>query len=129
VAIARSTAQLSRDLRVRGIVVFSTTGLTASIVASARPAAPVVAAALDPAVCRRMNLLWGVVPVQVTAEERQDANGLARRLARDLGLAESGQAILTVAGFRTERTERAPSVTVLELLGRVRSTDRVKRET
>ncbi len=62
-AISRATAQLSRDLKVRAVVVFSSTGITAQEVASARPAAPVIAASSVRETARRMTLLWGTVPV------------------------------------------------------------------
>ena len=113
VAIARSTGQLSRDLRVRGIVVFSSSGTTAGIVSSARPAAPVVAATVDAATCRRMCILWGVVPMLVGTRSLQHPRSLARRLTRELGLAETGDHILTVAGFGARGAENAPAVTVL----------------
>jgi pyruvate kinase len=114
-AIARSTAQLSRDLRVRTIVVLSRSGTTAAVVAGARPAAPVVALATDVGTVRRMNLLWGIVPILVEARELQDPPTLARRLARAHGLASEGHYILLVAGVRTEASESEPMVTVLTL--------------
>src|SRR5436190_16603382 len=52
VAVARSTAQLSRDLRVRAVVVRATTGASASVIAASRPAAPVVIFSTDPSKCR-----------------------------------------------------------------------------
>jgi pyruvate kinase len=114
-AMARATAQLSRDLRVRSIVVISRTGATARVMSAARPAAPVLAVMPDPAACRRMNLLWGTVPVAAEATELQQAPALARRLARDLGLAEEGHFILMVTGFRPAAEESEPSVTVLRV--------------
>jgi pyruvate kinase len=115
VAVARATAQLSRDLRVRTIVVLSRSGTTATIVAAARPAAPVLAVTTDAATCRRMNLLWGVVPLKVDAAELKHPHALTRRLARELNLAEEGQYLLEVAGFGSATTEHAPTVTVLNL--------------
>lgn len=114
-ALARSTAQLSRDLRVRAIVVVSMTGRTASVVSAARPAAPVLALSSDPRTCRRMNLLWGVVPVAVENHALDDPHALARRLARAHGLANPGQFILLVRGFHAEPDRNAPTVTVLSV--------------
>jgi len=68
-AIARSIAQLTRDLPVRCIVVLARDGSTAMAVAAARPAAPTIVASPDLATCRRANLLWGAVPVQVDAAD------------------------------------------------------------
>ena len=113
VAFARSTAQLSRDLRVRSIVVVSRTGATATVVAAARPAAPVIVATDDAGTCRRANLLWGVVPMQVEPAALKQSHSLARRIVRELGLAEKGQEILLIAGFKMAREETAPTLTVL----------------
>jgi pyruvate kinase len=112
-AISRSTAQLSRDLRVRCILVLSKGGATAEVVAGSRPAAPVVAVTTDLPTWRHMNLLWGVVPVLVEEGDLDDPHALARRLAVELGLAETGQYILVVAGFGRTPAQRAPSVTVI----------------
>lgn len=112
-AISRSTAQLSRDLRVRSVLVLSRGGATAEVVSGSRPAAPVVAVTTDVATWRYMNLLWGVVPILVEEADLDDPHRLARRLAVDLGLAEEGQYILVVAGFGRTPAQRAPSVTVL----------------
>jgi pyruvate kinase len=108
-AVARSTAQLSRDLQVRAVVVPTRSGATAAAVSATRPAAPVLALTLDPAVCRRVNLLWGVVPRLVEPPDFERPQVVARRLARELGLAREGQYVLLVAGFG----EKEPMITAL----------------
>jgi pyruvate kinase len=112
-ALARSTALLSRDLRVRGIVVVSRNGTSAAVVSSARPAAPVVSVSSSDATCRRMNLLWGIVPVQVELAALGDVHTLARKVARDLELAGDGDHLLVVQGFNDDPRRSAPSVTVI----------------
>jgi pyruvate kinase len=114
-AIARSTAQLSRDLRVRSILVLSRSGATAGMVAAARPAAPVLAASTEPRICARMSLLWGVISVLVDEAEYQQPTALARRLARELGLGEAGDFILTVQGFKQPPEDTAPTITALRV--------------
>jgi pyruvate kinase len=114
-AIARATAQLSRDLRVRSIVVLSRTGTTAGIVAAGRPAAPVVAVTPDSRTCRRMNLLWGVIPRQLESLDFHQPQIVACRLVRELGLATKGQFILTVAGFESDPSQSTPVITVLRV--------------
>src|SRR5207248_4884919 len=111
VAFARSTAQLSRDLRVRSIVVLSRTGTTAQMVAAARPAAPVIVVTDDTGTSRRANLLWGAVPTVVEAAELRHPQPLARGIVRELGLASEGQYILTIAGYKASPRETAPTVT------------------
>jgi pyruvate kinase len=108
-AFARSIAQLSRDLRVRGIVVLSQTGTTARVVAAARPAAPVIVASSDARVCRTASLLWGAVPILVNPGDLQDERFFARRVVGELGLAGADQYILCISGF----AEAAPAITAL----------------
>jgi len=109
VAVARSTAQLSRDLRVRAVVVRATTGASASVVTASRPAAPVVIFSTDASLCRRLNLLWGVIPCQIEQAEFEQPPQAARRLAVDLRLATAGDVILLLAGFVKDE----PMITVL----------------
>jgi pyruvate kinase len=99
VAVARSTAQLSRDLGVRAVVVRTREGTSARVVSATRPSAPVVALTRDPGVCRALNLVWGVVPQLVGASDFERPEGVARRTALDLGLARPGETILLLAGF------------------------------
>jgi pyruvate kinase len=108
-AVARSTAQLSRDLQVRAVVVRTKNGTSATVVAATRPAAPIIALTMDPRVYRRLNLLWGVIPHLVNAEEFDRPQDVARRQARALGLAEEGHTVLLLAGFGSGQ----PMITVL----------------
>lgn len=113
-AVARATGQLSRDLLVRAIVVFTSTGRSAAAVASSRPQAPVLAVAGAPETCRHLNLHWGVVPVHLpNGASENEVNELARRLARDRGLASPGDHILRVWGFHAEAERSTPTLSVL----------------
>lgn len=112
-AVARSVAQLSRDLAVRGIVVISRGGTSASVVSSARPSSPVLAASANPVTCRRMNLNWGIIPVEVPTDEIERTQQLAAELARDHIGAEPGERILLLRGFNVDPNRHAPSVSVL----------------
>jgi pyruvate kinase len=110
-AVARSTAQLSRDLQVRAVVVRTKHGTSAEVVAATRPAAPIVALTMDPCVQRRMTLLWGVIPRLVDVAEFQRPHEAARMHAHELNLAERGQTILLLAGFGIGE----PMITVLSV--------------
>ena len=111
-AVARSTAQLSRDLGVRAVIVFSASGALARVQASARPAAPLIVATPDERTMLRMALLWGVVPrlVDVTVD---DQRSVARRVAQELGLAEVGHRILAVSDLEEQGREPTPTIGVL----------------
>ena len=114
-AVARSSSQLSRDLRVRGILVISHSGMSAATMSSARPAAPVVSISNSAASCRRMSLMWGVVPHQVEDEDLGDAIAMAREHAQRLGLAEPGEFVLLVRGFHADPEMNTPSITLLRV--------------
>ncbi len=112
-AVARSTAQLSRDLLVRSIVVLSKRARSFSIMSSARPAAPIVGVSADDHIGRLGSLLWGVLPMHVPEDRMHAPNDLAREAALRFGLAEPGQTILMVRGFSTDPQENTPNITVL----------------
>jgi pyruvate kinase len=114
-AVARSSAQLSRDLRVRGILVISHSGMSAATMSSARPAAPVVSISSSAASCRRMSLMWGVVPHQVEEDDLSDPIAMARERAQLLGLAEPGEFVLLVRGFHADPVLNTPSITLLRV--------------
>ena len=111
-----TVAALSRDLLARGIVVVSRgRGTTASMLSSARPAAPVVAVSRDPRVCAWMTLLWGVLPQQVDGEELEEPVELARRLADDLGLTVPDSYLIEVGGFTSEKLSSVPSINIIRV--------------
>jgi pyruvate kinase len=112
-AIGRSISQLSRDLRVRAIVVRSQSGASANVVSASRPAAPIIAATGRADSCRQMNLLWGVVPL--TIDNNQPAPELAVALARKLDLAEKGQFVLAMEGVGDNSKRDTPIVTLTAL--------------
>ena len=112
-AVARCTAHLSQDLRVHAVVAISQGGMSAATLSAARPAAPLVCVSSSETVCRRMGLLWGSIPRHIHITELVDAVALARRIARELGLAEYGEYILLVRGFGATADRNTPSITLL----------------
>jgi len=114
-AIARSTALLSRDLMVRGVVVLSKSGITAATVSSARPEAPILGVSITASACRKMNILWGVIPVLTNENEIQNHIKLAKDTAKRYKLATTGDSILLVQGFHYKTSLNHPSVMALEV--------------
>ncbi len=98
-AMARSTAQLCRDLGVRAVFVITTKGASAGVVSATRPSAPIVAMTRDDAVARRMALEWGVVARVLPADVLADPRQAAREEAQALGVATEGQYVLLLSGF------------------------------
>jgi pyruvate kinase len=116
-AVAHAATQLSRDLMVRAIVVFTRSGRSASTVSAWRPQAPVLARSSNPATCRRLMLCWGVVPVLGPDLPAGEFPAEARRLAVEVGLAREGDAILQMSDFAADPAENQPSVVVLRVTG------------
>lgn len=114
-AVAHAATQLSRDLMVRAIVVFTRSGRSASTVSAWRPQSPVLARSSREATCRRLMLCWGVVPVLGPDLEAGDFPTEARRLAVEAGLAQEGDAILQMSDFAADPAENQPSVVVLRV--------------
>ncbi len=98
-AISHATCRIAADLDAAAIVTATTSGHTARMVARHRPRAPVVAATPDPAVARRLALVWGVEPLVVertTDTDRLVAQSL--RQASAAGLVRGGDLVVVTAG-------------------------------
>jgi pyruvate kinase len=112
-ALAESTAQLSRDLRVRSILVISKRDRSVSVMSSSRPAAPIVGISTDPKANSIKNLLWGVIPVTANPADLANFLPFARHIVKKLDLATEGHNILVVQGFSDDPQQNIPSVTVV----------------
>jgi len=112
-ALAQATSQLSRDLMVRAVFVFTHRGFSAAEVVSSRPAAPIVALTPSQEARRRLNLSWGAVPIQVEPEVAHDPCPTIRDLALKMELAQAGDTVLLVQGFHGQAEENRPSVTLV----------------
>ena len=98
-AIARATAQLSRDLMVHAIVVLTRSGSTAELMSTWRPQAPVLGISARAPSIRKMCLYWGIIPVQIAQEVPEEDTAAVPRLALENGVATVGDHILEVRGF------------------------------
>lgn len=114
-SIANTVSKLSRDLEVRAVMVLSQSGMSAATVSSARPAAPVVAVSSDETVCRKLTLLWSVIPLLSEEAGTVNPNTLTRSVARELKLADAGEHVLLVRGFHQDPNKNTPSITVISV--------------
>jgi len=111
--MANATSNMSNDLMTHAVLVISNSGMSAATISSSRPAAPVVAITRKPGACRRMALLWGVIPMLKEDTGVTNPNELARSVALELGLAKSGENILLVRGFHSKPELNTPSITAI----------------
>ncbi len=98
-AVSAAVCELAGDLDIAAIVTATQSGATARAVASRRPLVPIVAMTPDPAVARRLAMVWGVVPVLVERHETIDRM-LERAVdaARAVGVASPGDLVALTAG-------------------------------
>jgi pyruvate kinase len=98
-AICESVAHAAEDLDIAAIAVFTDTGNTARMLSKYRPKSRIYAFSHAPAVCNRMNLLWGVQPVRrehaLRAEEMLPT---AEKELLQSGLLKTGDVLGVVAG-------------------------------
>jgi len=112
-AMANASNGLARDLMARAVIVISQGGMSAATMSSARPAAPVVAISNQVSTCRKMAMMWSIIPVLATEDDMHDHNVLAKKVATELDLASPGDTVLLVKGFHKDPELNYPSVTVV----------------
>ncbi|HNV85783.1 MAG TPA: pyruvate kinase [Candidatus Omnitrophota bacterium] len=72
-AITVAACDAVGDLKAKAIVAFTASGGTAMLVSKLRPAAKIIAMAPSEKICRRLNLFWGVTPLQMNYRRSTDA--------------------------------------------------------
>ena len=99
-AICESIAHAAEDLPMGAIAVFTETGNTARMISKYRPRVSIYAFSHTAPVCNRMNLLWGVHPVQrrEQASSAEDMVDTAERQLLHLGQLKPGDVLGVVAG-------------------------------
>lgn len=98
-AIAHAATRMVPELNASAIVVATHSGSSARFVSKYRPACPILAASASPETCRRMALLWGVVPVRLSRETSFDGCfHEAVEMAIDSRLLAPGDLAILVAG-------------------------------
>jgi pyruvate kinase len=98
--VANAAVSSATHVRARAIVTLAGSGLTALHVSKRRPHIPVVALGTWEPTLRRMNVLHGVVPVQV--QDRGDMEAqlrVADAYLRAAGLAEPGDIVVVAAAL------------------------------
>lgn len=98
-AISHATCTTAMDLEAAAIVAVTKSGRTVGRISKYRPSCQIIGCATDQRVCRQLNLLWGVVPVQM--EEENTADKLfdhAVEVAERRGLIARGELAVITAG-------------------------------
>ncbi|MFW6175473.1 MAG: pyruvate kinase, partial [Acidobacteriota bacterium] len=98
--VSAAAVYASEHLPVRQIVAFSQGGFTARMVARNRPDAPILVFTTDPAVARRIQLVWGVRPLLMDAEveHHDEVVEVVERQLLETGSARPGEGIVILMG-------------------------------
>ena len=131
--ICESIAHAAEDLHMAAIAVFTETGNTARMISKHRPGAAIYAFSHVPAVCNRMNLLWGITPLPCKPGLNADAmlSDAETELLRRKCIRE-GEVLGVVAGTQTSAGStnfmRLHTVTAEEAKTRVSRSKRSSRK-
>ncbi len=88
------------NLGAAAILTPSSSGYTSKAVSKVRPKAPIIATVQDERVCRKLNLIWGVVPLispPSTSTDELFENTI--NTAKDKGLLKDGDLVFITAGI------------------------------
>jgi pyruvate kinase len=98
-AIAAACNAASRMLRAPCLIVFTKSGFSARVVASQRPAVPILVLTDQPRTYRQLALVWGVVPELVPHCNTYDEMvRIALEVVRRRNLARNGDRVIVTAG-------------------------------
>jgi pyruvate kinase len=99
-ATARAACQMAQQVRAKAIVAFTFGGTTALRLSKYRPRQPILAVTSRETVERRLNLVWGVLPLVKTEPANIDeVFDIARKAALEAKLAKKGDLIIITAGL------------------------------
>ena len=99
-AVAAASAGLAEAVGASTIVAYTLSGTTAARIARRRPAVPILALTPDPAVSRRLSLLWGAHSVR--SDDVASYEGMVEGAARhaiEEGFAKPHDTIVVAAGI------------------------------
>jgi pyruvate kinase len=116
-AIATAARQVAETIEAEVIATFSSTGSTTLRVARERPRCPILGLTASGQTARRMTVIWGVHPLEVSEiHSMTEMVARAVRAAQSEGFAKPGDEVVVTAGvpFGTPGTTNALRVAVVK---------------
>ncbi|MDQ7017327.1 MAG: pyruvate kinase [Gammaproteobacteria bacterium] len=114
-AVAHAVVSLAEDLKLQSLVVPTRNGTTARVLAAERPTAPLIGVCSSAVQQRRLSLLWGVVPMLASEEQREDWLQLRELISHTYLLEGDGNTVLLVTGFSDDPQLNQPVMKVVHL--------------
>ncbi len=101
-AISAAVSSIARQLNAAAILPLTKSGATAHNVSKFRPATPVLAITSEVSVARRLQLVWGVIPLLIDDQETSSKTfSLAIKIAQNINLLKEGDLVVETAGTLT----------------------------
>lgn len=104
-AVTRTCCLMAADLGAAAILTATQSGYTARLISRFHPACPLIALSPDPAVCRQLNIVWGVR--SFLSEEFYSTDEIFIRCgdaALEKGLVKKGDTVVITCGVPVGRT-------------------------
>lgn len=115
-AISHSTCMVAQDIGAKAIVTVTMSGFTARRISKYKPTCPIVACSVSEAVACQMNLLFGVIPLNIPQEDNEEGLFEAAVIAaKKAGVAEKGDKIVLTAGVPLGETGNTNMIRVFEV--------------
>ena len=115
-AISHATCTTAADLKAAAIVTVTMSGFTAGMISRYKPDCPIIACAVNPRVCRQLNLSWGVVPLLIEKEEKaDDLFEQAARAVEKAGYVKRGDLAVLTAGVPLGISGTTNMIRVIEI--------------
>ena len=115
-AISHSTCMVAQDIGAKAIVTVTMSGFTARRISKYKPTCPIVACSVSEAVACQMNLLFGVIPLNIPQEDNEEGLFEAAVIAaKKAGVAEKGDKIVLTAGVPLGETGNTNMIRIFEV--------------
>ncbi len=115
-AISHAVCTLADDIQAKAIIGVTMSGFTARRISSYHPTQPIIACAVRESVACQMNLLFGVYPIMIPQEEKQEMLfSAAISAAKKAGYVEQGDEVVCAAGIPLGTTGTTNTIRVFDV--------------
>jgi len=112
-AIANAARALVHELSLKGIIVPTRSGITANILSSVRPSAPILGLSSNLDTCRKMSLNWGVEPFVIDEILAKNWKALVKEICTLCKLTTKNNKVLLLSGFNDNTGLSEPVIKIL----------------
>ncbi len=115
-AISHATCTTASNLNAAAIITVTMSGFTAEMISRYKPESPIIACAVNPRVCRQLNLCWGVVPILIHKEDNAEALfDQAAHAVEKAGYIKRGDVAVLTAGVPLGISGKTNMIRVIEV--------------